>query len=159
MSGEITRRGLLLVLLLASAAGKTTITRLLIERDPELAISVSVTTRAARAGEVTASTTVSSTRQISSAWSPRASCSSMPPSSAIATERRAPPSRRRWRGGRDIISDIDCRERSSSRKRAQRPRRGLRAAASMTALEERLRTRAQDSAETVRERLAKSTDG
>src|SRR5437763_1608458 len=50
MTGEITRRGLLLVLSSPSGAGKTTITRRLVERDAELAVSVSVTTRAPRAG-------------------------------------------------------------------------------------------------------------
>src|SRR5258708_38714925 len=52
MPSEITRRGLLLVLSSPSGAGKTKITRRLIERDPELGISDSVTTRAPRAGEV-----------------------------------------------------------------------------------------------------------
>ncbi len=53
MSGsEIARRGILLVLSSPSGAGKTTITRELIARDPRLKISVSVTTRAKRAGEI-----------------------------------------------------------------------------------------------------------
>ncbi len=48
----IRRRGFLLVLSSPSGAGKTTITRRLLERDPTLSLSVSVTTRAARPGEV-----------------------------------------------------------------------------------------------------------
>jgi len=52
MPSEITRRGLLLVLSSPSGAGKTTITRRLIERDPGLAISVSVAARPPRAGEI-----------------------------------------------------------------------------------------------------------
>src|SRR5258708_37587905 len=52
MQSEITRRGLLLVLSSPSGAGKTSITRLLVERDHALDISVSVTTRAPRAGEI-----------------------------------------------------------------------------------------------------------
>src|SRR5260370_28288388 len=51
MQSEITRRGVLLVLSSPSGAGKTSITRLLVERDHALDISVSVTTRAPRAGE------------------------------------------------------------------------------------------------------------
>jgi guanylate kinase len=49
---QISRRGFLLVLSSPSGAGKTTITRRLIERDPGLALSVSTTTRPPRAGEV-----------------------------------------------------------------------------------------------------------
>ncbi len=47
----IKRRGLLFVLSSPSGAGKTTLSRLLIESDPEISMSVSATTRAARPGE------------------------------------------------------------------------------------------------------------
>jgi guanylate kinase len=49
---EIRRRGLMLVLSSPSGAGKTTLSRMLLERDRNLCISVSVTTRRPRAGEV-----------------------------------------------------------------------------------------------------------
>ncbi|MBV9827346.1 MAG: guanylate kinase [Alphaproteobacteria bacterium] len=49
---EITRRGFLLVLSSPSGAGKTTITRHLLQRDPRLTLSVSVTTRPPRPGEI-----------------------------------------------------------------------------------------------------------
>jgi guanylate kinase len=49
---KIERRGFLLVLSSPSGAGKTTIARLLAERDRCLLLSVSVTTRPPRAGEV-----------------------------------------------------------------------------------------------------------
>ena len=49
---EIPRRGLMLVLSSPSGAGKTTISRRLLERDANLEMSVSVTTRPARRGEV-----------------------------------------------------------------------------------------------------------
>jgi len=48
----VRRRGLMLVLSSPSGAGKTTISRLLLERDANLSISVSVTTRPKRPGEV-----------------------------------------------------------------------------------------------------------
>jgi guanylate kinase len=48
----IRRRGFLLVLSSPSGAGKTTITRRLVAGDPRLALSVSVTTRPPRQGEV-----------------------------------------------------------------------------------------------------------
>ena len=50
--GEIRRRGLMLVLSSPSGAGKTTISRKLLERDANLTMSVSVTTRPRRPGEV-----------------------------------------------------------------------------------------------------------
>lgn len=49
--GELDRRGLMLVLSSPSGAGKTTISRLLLESDPEIDLSVSVTTRQPRTGE------------------------------------------------------------------------------------------------------------
>jgi len=49
---SIRRRGFLLVLSSPSGAGKTTITRRLVAADPELVLSVSVTTRRPRHGEV-----------------------------------------------------------------------------------------------------------
>ena len=50
--GHIRRRGLMLVLSSPSGAGKTTISRALLDRDPNLTMSVSVTTRPKRPGEV-----------------------------------------------------------------------------------------------------------
>ena len=47
----IPRRGLCLVIAAPSGAGKSTITRRLLETEPNLALSVSVTTRAPRPGE------------------------------------------------------------------------------------------------------------
>lgn len=48
----IKRRGLMFILSSPSGAGKTTITRSLLENDPQLMVSVSVTTRTPRPGEV-----------------------------------------------------------------------------------------------------------
>jgi guanylate kinase len=50
--GEISRRGVMLVLSSPSGAGKTSISRELLRRDPRVKMSVSVTTRAKRPGEV-----------------------------------------------------------------------------------------------------------
>ncbi|MEP1230401.1 MAG: guanylate kinase [Litorimonas sp.] len=46
------RRGLMVVLSSPSGAGKSTLTRLLLQRNPDMAMSVSATTRPARPGEV-----------------------------------------------------------------------------------------------------------
>jgi guanylate kinase len=48
----ITRRGMMLVLSSPSGAGKTTLSRMLLEADPNIEMSISVTTRRPRAGEV-----------------------------------------------------------------------------------------------------------
>lgn len=48
----LNRRGLMFVLSSPSGAGKTTISRMLLERDPHIRMSVSVTTRPMRPGEI-----------------------------------------------------------------------------------------------------------
>ncbi|MGB8816787.1 MAG: guanylate kinase [Rhizobiaceae bacterium] len=48
----VARRGLMLVLSSPSGAGKSTIARTLLEQDPDLSLSVSVTTRARRGSEI-----------------------------------------------------------------------------------------------------------
>ena len=52
MAVDIPRRGLMLVLSSPSGAGKTTLSRRLLEREDNLEMSVSVTTRPPRSGEV-----------------------------------------------------------------------------------------------------------
>ncbi|MBT5077177.1 MAG: guanylate kinase, partial [Rhodospirillales bacterium] len=51
METGIRRRGVMLILSSPSGAGKTTLSRLLLERDPNLMMTVSVTTRSKRPGE------------------------------------------------------------------------------------------------------------
>ncbi len=51
-TGSAARRGLLFVLSSPSGAGKTTLSRRLIDADPLISMSVSVTTRAPRPGEI-----------------------------------------------------------------------------------------------------------
>ncbi len=147
MSGEITRRGLLLVLSSPSGAGKTTITRLLIERDPELAISVSVTTRAARAGEVDGK----HYRFVDAADFERmVAAGELLEHATVFGNRYGTPRaavEATLARGRDIISDIDW---QGTQQLQECVRSDLVAVfvlpPSMAALEERLRTRAQDSA-------------
>ena len=64
---RIARRGLLLVLSSPSGAGKTTLARRLLAADPGMRMSVSVTTRKPRRGEVDGMDYISSTSASSSA--------------------------------------------------------------------------------------------
>ena len=52
MSDKIARRGLMLVLSSPSGAGKSTLSRHLLQTDPQIAMSVSATTRPKRPNEV-----------------------------------------------------------------------------------------------------------
>jgi guanylate kinase len=159
MPSDITRRGFLLVLSSPSGAGKTTITRLLIERDRELCISVSVTTRAPRAGEVDGK----HYHFIDAATFERMVAAGELLEHAIVFGNRYGTPRAAVEAtlasGRDIVSDIDW---QGTQQLQESVRSDLVAVfvlpPSMMALEERLKTRAQDSAESVRERMAKSTD-
>lgn len=52
LTGTLARRGLMFILSSPSGAGKTTVSRMLLEHDPDICISVSCTTRPPRPGEV-----------------------------------------------------------------------------------------------------------
>jgi guanylate kinase len=156
---DIARRGILLVLSSPSGAGKTTITRALVDEDPRLSMSVSVTTRARRSGEVDG-------RHYHFIDRPRfdemvragellehavvfGNCYGTPRAPVVGA----------LDAGRDIISDVDWQG-------AQQLKESVRGdlvsvfilPPSLQALETRLRARAQDSDEVVRARMAKSAD-
>jgi len=159
MANEITRRGLLLVLSSPSGAGKTTITRLLIERDPTLAISVSVTTRAPRAGEIDGK----HYRFIDAAEFERMVAAGELLEHAVVFGNRygtpRAPVEATLASGSDIISDIDW---QGTRRLKESVRSDLVSVfvlpPSMAALRKRLESRAQDSTEVVGQRMAKSAD-
>jgi guanylate kinase len=158
-SSEISRRGILLVLSSPSGAGKTTITRELVAQDSRLQMSVSVTTRPRRAGEIDGRHYHFVTRERFDEMARDGellehaivfgNCYGTP---------RAPVQAVLSAGG-DVITDIDWQG-------TQQLKESVRAdivsvfvlPPSMAALEERLKTRAQDSDEVVRARMAKSTD-
>jgi guanylate kinase len=157
--GEIRRRGLMLVLSSPSGAGKTTISRLLLEREPNLAMSVSVTTRPKRPGEVAgvdyhfidrvAFDLMVNRRELLE-WAkvfdnyygtPRA-----PVEAALAA-------------GRDMLFDIDWQ--GTQQLEEAMPQDLVRVfilPPSTRELERRLETRAQDSAAEVARRMAKAAD-
>ncbi|HVA35325.1 MAG TPA: guanylate kinase [Stellaceae bacterium] len=156
---DIKRRGILLVLSSPSGAGKTTITRALVARDSLLALSVSATTRPKRTGEIDGkdyhfveprkfAAMVDNGELLEHATvfgnsygTPRA-----PVIAAIEA-------------GRDIITDIDWQGTQQLQAKIGADLVSVFVLPpSMAALEARLRARAQDSAEVVRSRMAKSSE-
>jgi guanylate kinase len=155
----IHRRGFLLVLSSPSGAGKTTIRRRLVERDPTLSLSVSVTTRPPRPGEIDGHhyRFIDQARYDAMAaggellehatvfghcyGTPRA-----PVEAAIAA-------------GHDIVTDIDW---QGTQQLSENLRGDLVTVfvlpPGMAALESRLRTRAQDSTAVVAARMEKSSE-
>lgn len=155
----IRRRGFLLVLSSPSGAGKTTITRRLLERDPTLALSVSVTTRPPRSGEIDGR----DYRFIEQAVFDRmvAEGELLEHATVFGNSYGTPraPIAAAIEAGCDIVTDIDWQG-------TQQLSGSLREdivtifvlPPSAGALEARLRTRGQDSAAVVAERMEKSSE-
>ncbi len=156
---DISRRGILLVLSSPSGAGKTTITRELVARDPLLEISVSVTTRPRRKSEIDGKHYHFISRERFDEMVRRGEL--LEHASVFGHFYGTPraPVEAALSAGRDIISDIDW---QGTQQLKQTVRADLVAVfvlpPSMAALEQRLKTRAQDSDEVVRARMAKSAD-
>jgi len=155
----IARRGLMLVLSSPSGAGKTTLSRKLLDADPTIDLSISVTTRKQRPGEIdgrdyhfidTARFDAMIEKNELLEWAqvfdhcygtPRA-----PVEAALAR-------------GRDVLFDIDWQGTQQLRKRADRDFISVFVLPpSISDLERRLRTRAQDSDPVIRARMAKAAD-
>ncbi len=155
---KIERRGLLLVLSSPSGAGKTSLSRALLDTDPHIALSVSVTTRKPRPGEVDGRDYVFVDQKTFKAmaeedqlleWAtvfgnyygtPRA-----PIEQAIAE-------------GRDVLFDIDWQgTQQLSERMAGDLVRVFVLPPSGEALEQRLRSRAQDPDEVVAKRMAEAS--
>jgi len=156
---SIGRRGLMLVMSSPSGAGKTTISRALLDRDPGISMSVSATTRAPRPGEVEgkdyyfvsverfqamveAGEFLEHARVFDNYYgTPRA------PVEAVL------------RQGRDVLFDIDWQGTQQMRDTARADLVSVFVLPpSVKELERRLHTRAQDSAEVVAKRMAKAGD-
>jgi guanylate kinase len=155
----IRRRGFLLVLSSPSGAGKTTITQRLVERDPTLSRSVSVTTRPARPGETDGADYV---------FIDRARFDAMVAAGELlehavvfghcyGTPRR--PIDAAIAAGRDVVADVDW---QGTQLLTENLRSDLVTVfilpPDMATLEARLKTRAQDSAAVVAARMAKSAE-
>lgn len=156
---KIRRRGILLVLSSPSGAGKTTITRALVAKDRKLKMSVSVTTRPRRPGEVDGRHYHFITREQFDAMVAKGELleHAVVFGNCYGTPRA--PVMRALEAGTDIISDVDW---QGTQQLAANVRDDLVSVfilpPTKAALKRRLQTRAQDSREVVAARMAKSAD-
>ena len=155
----VERRGLMFVLSSPSGAGKTTLSRLLLEREPGLKMSVSATTRPMRPGEVDGRDYFFVDKpKFEAMVDAAANCSNGRPCSTISTVRRARRSKRRCRRDRTCCSTSTGRARSNCTKRRASTSSGVFILPPSAAdLEKRLHTRAQDSDEVIRGRMSRAT--
>lgn len=159
ISAAIRRRGLLLVLSSPSGAGKTTITRRLLERDPTLSLSVSVTTRPPRPGEIDGRDYVfiapAEFARMVAAGELLEHATVF--GNSYGTPRR--PIETALAAGRDIVTDIDWQgTQQLSQAMPEDLVKVFVLPPSIAALRDRLQRRAQDSAEIVAARMAKSSE-
>lgn len=159
MNTKIARRGLMLVLSSPSGAGKTTISRRLLDRDPGITLSVSVTTRPMRPGEqpgvhyyfvdMPEFDRMAGQGELLEHARVFGNCYGTP-RSAVETALSA---------GRDVLFDIDW---QGMQQLAANARADLVSVfvlpPSGTELERRLQSRGQDSAEVIAQRMAKASD-
>jgi guanylate kinase len=155
----IRRRGLLLVLSSPSGAGKTTITRRLLQRDMMLTLSVSVTTRPPRPGEIDGRDYIF----IDQAEFARMAAAGelLEHATVFGNSYGTPrqPIETALAAGRDMVSDIDWQgTQQLSQAMPEDLVKVFVLPPSIAALRERLQRRAQDSAETVAARMAKSAE-
>lgn len=160
MSAAPTRRGLLIILSSPSGAGKSTLSRRLLATDPNVRFSISATTRAPRPGEVEGEHYYFTGR---AEFEAMAEAGQMLEHAEVfgnlyGTPRA--PVERAISTGQDVLFDVDWQGGQQIRNSS------LRDAVvtifilppSIAELESRLRARAQDSAEVVAGRMAKSRD-
>jgi guanylate kinase len=155
----IARRGLMLVLSSPSGAGKTTLSRKLLAADPAVELSVSVTTRKQRPGEVDgqdyhfidaarfdAMLKQGELLESAQVFGHRYGTPRAPVAAALAR-------------GRDVLFDIDWQGTQQLREKAAGDLVSIFVLPpSIPDLERRLRARAQDSDEVIHARMARAAD-
>ncbi|MGZ6009368.1 MAG: guanylate kinase [Rhizomicrobium sp.] len=159
MSGEMKRRGLMLVLSSPSGAGKTTISRRLLQSDADIVMSVSATTRPPRPNEINGQDYFF----VSEDEFDRMIQSGELLEHATVFGRRYGTPRsavtNALNSGKDVLFDIDWQGTQQLRQQARDDMVSVFIfPPSKEELERRLRIRAQDSEVVVRQRMAKATD-
>jgi guanylate kinase len=154
----VERRGLMFVLSSPSGAGKTTLSRLLIEKMPGLRMSVSVTTRAKRPGEVEGRDYLfvdkarfeemvkrNELLEWATVFDNRYGTPRAPVEAALSS-------------GQDVLFDIDWQGTQQLREKARADVVSVFILPPSAAdLEKRLHSRAQDSAEVIRGRMSRAS--
>ena len=159
MSNEIQRRGLMLVLSSPSGAGKTTLSRRLLQSDPDIVMSVSATTRAPRSNEVEGQDYFFVTPEKFDAMA--AAGEFLEHAQVFGNKYGTPrgPVMTALEAGKDVLFDIDW---QGTQQLKQQARDDLASVfvvpPSKAELERRLRIRAQDAENVVRQRMAKAND-
>lgn len=159
MTARIPRRGLMLVLSSPSGAGKTSISRALLAREPNLSMSVSVTTRPKRPGEVAGSDYHFVDTESFGLMVNRGEL--LEHAKVFGNYYGTPrgPVEASLGAGRDVLFDIDWQGTQQLRQSAGRDLVAVFVLPPSTSeLEKRLRTRAQDTPRVVAERMAKAAD-
>ena len=155
----IERRGFLLVLSSPSGAGKTTITRRLVTGDPALALSVSVTTRPPRDGEVEGRDYYFIDRQRFDEMLAQGELLEHATVFGNCYGTPRGPVETTLSAGRDVVGDVDWQGTQQLAKSVPHDLVSVFVLPpSLAALEARLRARAQDSAAVVASRMAKSAE-
>lgn len=154
MKASIARRGLMLVLSSPSGAGKTSIARRLVEEDPDIAISISHTTRKKRKGEMEGKDYFFIDKDAFTAMRDQGAFLEWAVvfDNYYGTTRE--PVERALRAGQDVLFDVDWQGAASLR--AEAPSDVVSVfilPPSAGALEERLKTRAEDPDEIVSRRM------
>jgi len=153
------RRGVMFVLSSPSGAGKTTIARRLLEADPNLTMSVSMTTRARRPSEMSGRDYHFTDRATFDRMVGRGEFLEWAEVFGNCYGTQRDPVETALAGGKDVLFDIDW---QGTQQVAKVARADLVSVfilpPSMSELERRLRTRAQDSDEAVAGRMAKAAD-
>jgi guanylate kinase len=155
----VERRGLMFVLSSPSGAGKTTLTRMLIAESPELRMSVSVTTRQMRPGEVDGKDYYFVDQKQFDAMVERDELLEFAKvfDNSYGTPRA--PVEAALAAGHNVLFDIDWQGTQQLRGRAPKDVVSVFILPpSVQALEQRLHTRAQDSDEVIRGRMKKAGD-
>jgi guanylate kinase len=158
-NGEVKRRGLMFVMSSPSGAGKTTLSRMLMERVPDLVLSISATTRPMRPGEQDGKHYhfVDAARFKAMAESGDLLEWASVFDHSYGTPRG--PVEQALSAGRDVLFDIDWQGTQQLRDRAEKDVVSVFILPpSVEALEQRLRTRAQDSDEVIQRRMHKAGD-
>jgi guanylate kinase len=155
----IARRGLMLVLSSPSGAGKTTLSRRVLEKDPGIALSVSVTTRTQRPGEVDGRHYHFIDRPRFDAMIAAGELLEWAEVFGHCYGTPRAPVEAALGGGRDVLFDVDWQGTQQLREKGPKDLVSVFVLPpSIPELERRLHSRAQDAADIIRARMAKAAD-